>query len=65
MDNQKSAELIDKLLDTCHSAKDLQSAQTAAPAAAALLYQIVQQQSAAPYELLDFLQQELAEMLGF
>ncbi len=65
MDNQKSAELIDSFLETCNSAKDLQTAQVAAPAAASLLYQIIQQQSSAPYELLDFLQQELADMLGF
>ncbi len=65
MANQNSAELIEQLLETFSKAKDLQSAQSAAPAAASLLYQIIQERSAAPVELLDFLQQELSYMLGY
>ena len=65
MDIEKRDALVEQLLETFSKAQDLRSAQAMAPAAASLLLQIVQMQSSAPYEILDFMQVELAEILGF
>ncbi len=65
MDIEKRTALVEQFLETLSKAEDLSSAQAMAPAAASLLSQIVQMQSAAPYEILDFMQMELSEMLGF
>jgi len=58
-------ELIEELFVTFAKATDTMTARAAAPAAARLLIQIVQRKSAAPTEMIDFLQQELADLLGY